>query len=502
MATLNDILKVIDEAPVKFNAQIPDMEKSMFRDISVLLKDLKLTANGKIEPSIENLKLINSIKVRLDKILVSKQYSNLVKEFVGNFPAITNFQTGNYDVPNETKKLISETTRMNIDNTLESLIGSGYKQEVVSKLYKTMLTNVTSGASYADMVENLRNQLTTTEQSPGMLSKYTRTYVTDALGQLAGQGNKMISDTLDSEWFQYVGSNLVTTREFCKHLTKKRYVHKSEITELLKGEIDGHKCKIYEATGLPFGMIEGTNEDNFVVNRGGHNCGHELIPVNKMSIPKSIRDKFETIATEGVDTHTGDYFSRNVLNIEKKINIKIGNPMTFDEANELKGNVNYNKGGGYRINCQSCVVANEMRRRGFDVTAMPNTQKSDNVPYKLSKRTEMAWIDPETGKYPIKNIAGLGAKSIGLLSKEMAGFMTETGRYNIDFVWKGVRSGHIISVEKLENGKFRFYDPQNGKIIMWADLSKRISLKYGVKVLRIDDKLINEDIVDNVVSSL
>ena len=185
MATLNDILKVIDEEPVKFNSKIPDIEKKMFRDISALLKDLKLTANGKIEPSIENLKLINSIKGRLDKILVSKEYSNLIKDFVGNFPTITNFQTGNYDVPNDTKKVISAATKLNIDNTLESLIGSGYKQEVVSKLYKTLITNVTSGSSYADMVENLRNQLTTTEQSPGLLSKYTRTYVTDALGPLS-----------------------------------------------------------------------------------------------------------------------------------------------------------------------------------------------------------------------------------------------------------------------------------------------------------------------------
>ena len=292
MATLNEILKVIDEEPVKFNSKIPDIEKKMFRDISVLLKDLKLTANGKIEPSIENLKLINSIKGRLDKILVSKEYSNLVKEFVGNFPTITNFQTRNYDVPNDTKKVISAATKLNIDNTLESLIGRGYKQEVVSMLYKTLNTNVTSGASYAEMVENLRNQLTTTEKSPGLLSKYTRTYVTDSLGQLAGQGNKMIADSLNSEWYRYANSNLTTTREFCRHLTKKKYIHKSEISEIIAGEIDGHKCKIYEATGLPHGMIKGTNVDNFIVNRGGYNCGHQLLPIPEENVPIEIRKRF------------------------------------------------------------------------------------------------------------------------------------------------------------------------------------------------------------------
>jgi hypothetical protein len=110
----------------------------------------------------------------------------------------------------------------------------------------------------------------------------------------------MISDRLQSEWYQYVGSNLTTTREFCEHLTKKRYVHKSEIPELLKGNIDGHQCKIYSATGLPQGMIEGTNEENFIVYRGGYNCGHELIPVSEATVPVSIRQKIQYPQKEGI----------------------------------------------------------------------------------------------------------------------------------------------------------------------------------------------------------
>jgi hypothetical protein len=47
-------------------------------------------------------------------------------------------------------------------------------------------------------------------------------------------------------------------------LTEKRYIHKSEIKTILKGEIDGHQCEIYEKTGLPKGMIEGTTEQNLV----------------------------------------------------------------------------------------------------------------------------------------------------------------------------------------------------------------------------------------------
>ncbi len=119
------------------------------------------------------------------------------------------------------------------------------------------------------------------------------TYATTAISQFAGQNNKIFTDDLNIEWFQYVGSNIETTREFCEHLTKKEFVHKSEIPTILSGLIDKHQCEIYEKTGLPRGMIDGTNEENFQVYCGGWNCRHQLVPVAKEAVPKEIRERFE-----------------------------------------------------------------------------------------------------------------------------------------------------------------------------------------------------------------
>ena len=193
-------------------------------------------------------------------------------------------------------------------------------------------------------------------------------------------------------------------------------------------------------------------------------------------------------------------YAKNIIEVSKKIGINSGSEMTFEDANELKGNINFDKSVNYKINCQSCVVSNELRRRGLDVTAMPNMQTKGNIPYQLSMKTEMAWIDPSTGLYPIKQIAGRGVRKVSGLTNELSKIMYETGRYHINFVWKGTRSGHIITVDKLPNGHFRFYDPQNGKIVSWANLSIRVSLKYGISVLRVDDLLINTDIIMGIVS--
>lgn len=343
---LERILKIIDEEPSKFNSKIPGIEKKIFREISFLLKELKVTGNGNIESSIENLDLINAIKGKMNKILVSKEYADLVKRFVSNFPAISNYQTNIPDLSKGAKKMISAVTKQNINNTLESLVGAGYKQEVVSKLNNILLTSVTSGGSYSDLIEMLQSKLVSTEKKPGMLSKYSKTYVTDALGQLAGQGNKMIADDLKSEWFEYVGSNLTTTREFCEHLTEKRYVHKSEIPEILKGNIDGHQCEIYEKTGLPKGMIEGTNSTNFVVYRGGHKCRHQLIPVNELAVPKNIRDKFNRINEQDTVKSAYQEITKKVVGIEDEIrkNKDFETAVVFDKY----GNVIIDKRGDHK----------------------------------------------------------------------------------------------------------------------------------------------------------
>ena len=288
---VNKILKIIDEAPQNFADKIPDIEKKIFKEISVLLKDLKTTKDGRIESSVENLKLINSIKGRIGKIILGKEYVNAVRDFVSQFSVVAQMPSMLADLNAETQQKISLVTKMTIDNTLESLVGSGLRQEVIDKLYKTLITNVTTGGSYADMQEWLKSEVVSDKESEGMIQKYSKTYITDTMGVFAGQNNKLVADMLDSEWFSYEGTNIETTREFCEHLTEKRWVHKSEIPTLLEGLIDGHQCELYR--GMPKGMKEETTPDNFIVLRGGWNCGHQLIPVNEVAVPKEVREAIE-----------------------------------------------------------------------------------------------------------------------------------------------------------------------------------------------------------------
>jgi hypothetical protein len=100
--------------------------------------------------------------------------------------------------------------------------------------------------------------------------------------------------------------------------------------------------------------------------------------------------------------HYSVAYLKNIQDVENKLGIKKGNEMTFLEANEGRGNPNFSKGGGYAINCQSCVVANELRRRGFDVSARENPSIRGSVIYQLAQKPEKVWID-ENGNMPNAN---------------------------------------------------------------------------------------------------
>jgi hypothetical protein len=72
-----------------------------------------------------------------------------------------------------------------------------------------------------------------------------------------------------------------------------RYFHKSQIPELLSGKICGEQIHINKKSGLPDGMIKGTNVSNFNVNAGGFGCNHSIFGVSNALVPKELIKKFE-----------------------------------------------------------------------------------------------------------------------------------------------------------------------------------------------------------------
>lgn len=124
----------------------------------------------------------------------------------------------------------------------------------------------------------------------------------------------------------------------------------------------------------------------------------------------------------------------------------------FTADEDLKAtNPNYVSGEyKWRNNCQRCVSAYEMRRRGYNVTAKPLPGKlADDY---LAQWFEHAWENANT----IWCNKGSG-------KREIEGYIKQWGngsRAVIRVKWKG-GGGHVFVAENIE-GKIRYYDPQSG----------------------------------------
>lgn len=153
-------------------------------------------------------------------------------------------------------------------------------------------------------------------------------------------------------------------------------------------------------------------------------------------------------------------------------------PKTSDNSPEygLKQNANgyiESKNASYKSkeykaycwNCQRCVIAYEMRRRGYDVEA-DAYDEDDRLGYSHNnlKRSFLNFTDDMVHDYDRRPDGNLYSGK-GQLFKAMESDMMkepEGSRFILDWDWKGENSGHTVNAEK-HNGNIIVYDSQNGK---------------------------------------
>lgn len=295
MVNNDDIINEISTAINQFGGNIPELEKRMLTLLDDLTKQLDVKG-GKVLANVNNLKLIANLSKKLNKIVLNNDYLKNVKGFIKVFDTVTNLQNEYFSQFNEKYsplKTIEILKQVSIDSALDSLTDSGLSASVSKPIADMLKTSITSGGSYSELVQNLRSNLMSSEDKPSILQRYIKTVTVDSISQFNGANMQLISSDINFSWFRYSGSKKTTSREFCRLLVEKEWIHKSELPTIIKGYIEGHKCKINPKTDLPLGMMEGTNASNFMERRGGYNCQHQLIPVPESIVPPAIRAKFE-----------------------------------------------------------------------------------------------------------------------------------------------------------------------------------------------------------------
>ena len=165
-------------------------------------------------------------------------------------------------------------------------------------------------------------------------------------------------------------------------------------------------------------------------------------------------------------------------------------------------NPNYSAGVEWRINCQRCVGAYEMRRRGYDVTAKPRPMTagrpdpSDELPNRNSAGGWPHMFDGATLESCASNSGDGTRKKVDVLMESYG----DGARAIVRVEWqkKYGGGGHVFIAER-RGDKTVFIDPQNGRLDC-SGYFTRVK-KNGTYCIRVDDKpftdLIREAVQEN-----
>lgn len=119
----------------------------------------------------------------------------------------------------------------------------------------------------------------------------------------------------------------------------------------------------------------------------------------------------------------------------------------------------------YSSNCQRCVVAYEMRRRGYDVMAMP-TYHGDLKPKVAYSALDGTITGRWMGAFKNAKAVPMKARSAKQAKEALSSHMKNYGngsRGVVQVYWKN-GGGHVFNVENA-SGKIMYSDAQTGKVV-------------------------------------
>lgn len=203
---------------------------------------------------------------------------------------------------------------------------------------------------------------------------------------------------------------------------------------------------------------------------------------------------------------TTDSKEESVMTISEALGIKAKKDIDFNFIDHKNSNPNYFNDYKYQINCQTTVLAFELRCRGYDVEAKGNDSLATKY---LSQNVESAYINHETGENPeLQDLKGANYKQ---LYKSLDEAVKPNERYILRVVWRDYRAGHVVNVYRNEEGEIILFDPQSNRVSKGEQIKeyfrevKMRSRFYGgdyyyyTKLIRVDNTEIDPKVAKKVL---
>lgn len=170
-----------------------------------------------------------------------------------------------------------------------------------------------------------------------------------------------------------------------------------------------------------------------------------------------------------------------------------GSAMTVSEAYKDANPYFSRNYAEYSENCQRCVVAYELRRRGYDVIAQP-TYEGDKWPQNLNinGKSMARWRGAfRHAKTDSVGAVGNNTKAENKVLSNISAKLNEYGpnsRAIIHIAYRGAHVGHVFNVEN-RNGRVSYVDAQTGTRYLIGDMKNLMKIvdTRSVTVTRTDN---------------
>jgi len=276
-----DRLQRLIKVPDAFIERLSPIQEQIFKKLLAKLAALK-QVNGMIVPSLENLKVIDSIREFIHDELIKSDYSSAVRDYAKEFDKQAGLNAAYY-----TKQFNSEFSTVLADAAVkqtkkavvQALITDSVQVNFLTPLENTLSVAVQSGAGFSDTISAIRDFVEGNSDVDGAILKYSKQIAHDAFANADRAYNSAVSDELEVEWFLWAGGQIDTSRCFCIERHGK-YYHYKEIEAWGRGE-DVGEC------GFPWaGMNRATDAQTIFNYAGGYGCLHTVAGVSIFSVPK------------------------------------------------------------------------------------------------------------------------------------------------------------------------------------------------------------------------
>lgn len=276
---------IIESFETRFAKQVDKTQGAIFDQIQILLNKLELNADGTIKQNQSNRKILARADQALEGAIKQSGYYSALDASASSIGALTGANAAYFKTlvdgfkPNAQyiKNLQSQTITQ-----LEGMLANDGLEAIVKAPIRNILNqNINTGASYNDLLKQLRTFITGNDEVDGKLMRYSKQITTDSLFNYSRAFQESVSQNTGLEWTQYVGGVVKDSRNFCTS-RMGGYYKKDDVEKWAKQNWAGKR--------------EGTTSSTIFIYAGGYNCRHQIIYVSEAAVPHTNKDAKAMIA--------------------------------------------------------------------------------------------------------------------------------------------------------------------------------------------------------------